>query len=352
MEKKVTIQGVADAAGVSRGTVDRVLHGRSYVDEAVRRRVLEAIQALGYTPARSRALPPTPGRPVRLGIVIPTWSNYFNHQIAQGVADAKRDFGPLGMEIAERLCTTDLPSETLQMVEELLAEGVDGLALAAQDSAVLSARLTALAGEGFPVILYNADFTDCPRLLYLGPDVRKTGRVAGELMSRLVSPEATLLVALGSREIFAHRERMEGFVDGLAARGVARRQVRTVQTYNDYIAFQRLSAELAEDERVGGVYLANDTVVGCVEALEVLGLVGKVHVICHDLTAHAQAFLRDRKIDFVIDQDIRRESYLALRLLREHLQAPGAALHCGEFDAIPIYCTESLRSEEPNPTER
>ena len=48
MGKKATIQMVADLAGVSRGTVDRVLNNRSYVRADVRERVLDAIRETGY----------------------------------------------------------------------------------------------------------------------------------------------------------------------------------------------------------------------------------------------------------------------------------------------------------------
>ena len=44
MGSKPTIQTVAQMAGVSRGTVDRVLNGRAHVREDVRLRVLEAIR--------------------------------------------------------------------------------------------------------------------------------------------------------------------------------------------------------------------------------------------------------------------------------------------------------------------
>ena len=48
MGSKPTIQTVAQMAGVSRGTVDRVLNGRAHVREDVRLRVLEAIRQSGY----------------------------------------------------------------------------------------------------------------------------------------------------------------------------------------------------------------------------------------------------------------------------------------------------------------
>ena len=50
--KRPTIQMVAELAGVSRGTVDRVLNGRSYVSAPVRQRVLAAIQETGFVSCR------------------------------------------------------------------------------------------------------------------------------------------------------------------------------------------------------------------------------------------------------------------------------------------------------------
>ena len=52
MGKRPTIQMVAERAGVSRGTVDRVLNNRSYVKAEVRTRILAAMQELGYVSPR------------------------------------------------------------------------------------------------------------------------------------------------------------------------------------------------------------------------------------------------------------------------------------------------------------
>lgn len=48
--KKITIKDVANAAGVSKGTVDRVVHNRGEVSKESRERVLRVINELGYTP--------------------------------------------------------------------------------------------------------------------------------------------------------------------------------------------------------------------------------------------------------------------------------------------------------------
>ena len=46
----VTINDVAKAAGVSKGTVDRVIHNRGEVSEKSRKKVLKVIEELGYKP--------------------------------------------------------------------------------------------------------------------------------------------------------------------------------------------------------------------------------------------------------------------------------------------------------------
>lgn len=54
MGKWPTIKDVAERAGVSRGTVDRVINGRGRVYKPVHERVLKAVDELGYVPPREK----------------------------------------------------------------------------------------------------------------------------------------------------------------------------------------------------------------------------------------------------------------------------------------------------------
>ena len=51
---RTTIKMIAERAGVSIGTVDRVLHDRPYVKAEVRERVLRVMEELDYHPNRMR----------------------------------------------------------------------------------------------------------------------------------------------------------------------------------------------------------------------------------------------------------------------------------------------------------
>ena len=52
MKKRVTIDDVAEKAGVSRQTVSRAINGLNGISATTRDRVLEAVNYLGYRPSR------------------------------------------------------------------------------------------------------------------------------------------------------------------------------------------------------------------------------------------------------------------------------------------------------------
>ena len=109
-EKRPTIQTVAERAGVSRGTVDRVLNNRSYVSAEVRARILQAIEETGYVPVR-QARPKEESKdypPLRLGVLLPNWTGPFKTEVSAGIADARRELAPYHVEI--RVCVRDRPA--------------------------------------------------------------------------------------------------------------------------------------------------------------------------------------------------------------------------------------------------
>ena len=87
MNKRPTIQTVAERAGVSRGTVDRVLNNRSYVRADVRERVLDAIRETGYLSPREAhrqtADRPQNYSPVKLGVLLPNWAGPFREEVTR-----------------------------------------------------------------------------------------------------------------------------------------------------------------------------------------------------------------------------------------------------------------------------
>lgn len=101
----VTIRDVAKHAGVGVGTVSRVLNESESVSEQTRRKVLDAIDALNYSPnpiARRLSL----GRTMTIGVILPFFTNPSYVERLRGIesvlADSEYDLILFNAETAER----------------------------------------------------------------------------------------------------------------------------------------------------------------------------------------------------------------------------------------------------------
>ena len=86
-----TIKDIAEKAGVSRGTVDRVLHNRGRVDRDVAEKVMLIARELSYRPNRAGQALATKGRKRRIAVVLPSLTNPFFLDIKKGMEMAAEE---------------------------------------------------------------------------------------------------------------------------------------------------------------------------------------------------------------------------------------------------------------------
>ena len=345
MGSKPTIQTVAQMAGVSRGTVDRVLNGRAHVREDVRLRVLEAIRQSGYVSPRDthqrqfqQAYPP-----MKLGVLLPNWEGQFRTEVDEGIAQAQAELESTGIQILIRRCETDIPAEALKLLDELTEAGAAGLAVCAANDPSITARISALADEGIPCVTFNSDLPDSRRLCFVGQDIYKAGRIAGGLMSRCVPAGSQLLATVGNLKFDGHRQRLAGFRDRVRESGFPMEDLVVAETFNDYeTTFRVVTEAIDRHPRLRGIYMANLSVSGCAAAIEQAGKKGAIRLICHDLNESVRQLLLRGSIDFTIPQNLRQQGYGPLILLRDVLRrkaAPDAARFNRQID---IVCSDNL----------
>ena len=126
-----TIADVARLAGVSTGTVSRVINGAENVTPDTRMRVNQAIATLDYEPNfQARSL--RSKRTGSIALAIPELSNYFWTTIARGVQDASQAKGYHVL-----ICnTTGRPSSYLRYLEQMVSR-VDGMILSRRSERVV-----------------------------------------------------------------------------------------------------------------------------------------------------------------------------------------------------------------------
>ncbi len=345
MGSRPTIQMVAELAGVSRGTVDRVLNDRPHVNEEVRRRVLEAMRELGYISPREayRRQAETALRPLTLGVLLPNWEGQFRAEVTEGVRQACEELEESKVRVLVRRCETDLPQEAVELLEAMEADGAEGFAVCAVNDPAIQGWIAARTGAGVPCVTFNSDLPESGRLCFVGQDIRQAGRVAAGLLYKCVDRQGPVLATAGNLKFDGHRQRLDGFRERMGELGLPEEQVIVRETYNDYeTTLQVVSEVLAERPELRGVYMANFSVSGCCAAIQRAGRTGQVHVVCHDINETVRQLVRAGAVDFTIPQDLRRQGYAPLLLLRDLLRKKKPLGTERSQGQINILCAENL----------
>ena len=88
----ITIKELAERTGVSRGTVDRVLHDRGRVSPEVKDLVLRKAEEFGYQPNRAGKILAARKQPHKIGVLLPAEGNPFFIDVIKGMEDADREY--------------------------------------------------------------------------------------------------------------------------------------------------------------------------------------------------------------------------------------------------------------------
>ena len=152
MAKKATIDDIARLAGVSRGTVSRVLNRRPDVERETRARVLRVIEEQGYAPSMAAA-GLAGGRTRLIGAIVPVFTWPVLADLVRGITDILKQ-----AEYELVLYTfddEDLTRDRSDVLNRLLATRLTAGLLAIYPGALFSEQLTEMYRQGTPVVIID-----------------------------------------------------------------------------------------------------------------------------------------------------------------------------------------------------
>jgi LacI family transcriptional regulator len=328
--KRPTIEDVARLAGVSTVSVSRVLNNRSTVRERTRQNVRRAILELGYVPNPAAQMLRT-NRSNMIGCVISDLGNNANAVIVQA---AERRLNAEGNLLVTACSDMDDQHEA-QLIELLRHRGVDGLIIQPADEKSVIMQ-DAVAEAGIPVVIIDRDIPVAgDRVLFNHYDaMREVTQYLLDLGHRdiaIIASEATTRPS---------RERIRGFVDELAARGVESRPNRIFQ--GSHLAEHSYNAAMTvmstTPRPTALIAAGNLLMVGAIKALQTLKISIPDHVSFVGADDIDIATLLDPQIT-VVDRDLSALGRIAAEVLIRRL---GAIQHAG-FETITLPSRVILR---------
>ena len=203
------IKDIAELAGVSRGTVDRVLNNRSGVSPQTAEKIKEIAKALDYRPNKAGLALAAQKKKNKIGIVLFSKNNPFFDEVSEGVQAKARELADYGVTTLTRRVEFDLAAQ-LAAIDELLDEGIHGLLLAPYNHPAIQEKIDELVDRGIPVVTVNTDIFSSKRMAYVGSDYICGGRTAAGLLALMTEGETELGIITGSRNVLCHSERIRG----------------------------------------------------------------------------------------------------------------------------------------------
>jgi LacI family transcriptional regulator len=309
--RKPTMTDVAREAGVSLSTVDRVLNGRGGVDTGKASRIVGVARRLKL----DRSLAQRPSRALRVAVLIQPPTNPFHWELRQGIDVASKLYADLNLQFLVHHVDPNQPAKIAALIQSQTAR-CNGLIVTVPDHPLVAAALREASAQ-IPVVTLADDVADSGRAAYVGPDDQRAGRIAGDLMGRLLRPNGGhVVMIIGLAELRGHREREAGF-RGVLAEFYPETAISEVIESREEQDRAGLIAHraFAADPEIRGFYLCTTGAQQLVQSLQRLDKHGRIALIVHELTDSRRALLRQRAIDAVIDQNPALEVQVAVETI-------------------------------------
>lgn len=268
-----TVNDVARLAGVSKGTVSKVLNGKAGIRAETREQVEEAARQLGYRP-NLQALSLMEGRTGTVGLLTHDLEGRFCLPILMGAEDALGS-GKLSVFLCD--ARGDAIREQYHL-EALLARRVDGLIVVGDKAA----PRPSLGDLPVPVVYASGPSLD-PRDTSVVTDDVQAGRIGAE---HLVGIGRSKIAYVGGDPSYAgaHR-RAEGVVSYLAEQGLELVIPPMFGSWSETWGYQATRQVLTRAAEIDAIMCGNDQIArGVMDALREHGLrvPDDVAVLGHD----------------------------------------------------------------------
>jgi LacI family transcriptional regulator len=319
----VTIKEIAAAAGVSRGTVDRVLHNRKDVNPEVAQQVRELSDKMGYIPNRAGKMLAARKQQIRFGCMLPDIGNPFFDKVIEGFKRAAAELKDYGIKV-DIIHLRGFNAQThIDAIRKMAAAGYSGMCLTTLDVPEIQQEIYTITQNGIPVVSVNTDIPDSGRICYVGTDYIKAGRTAAGMLSLISKNEQKILIISGSFHIRGHNERIKGFRMGLEEHNVPYSIVNTVEAFDDNDDSYKLTRNtLLEHPEITSIFVVAGGVPGAYRAVKELDR-RSIYILAFDELPEIRHAVKEGGIGFTICQEPEMQGYVGVMRLFSWLMEEG-----------------------------
>ncbi|MEX0289996.1 MAG: substrate-binding domain-containing protein [Flavobacteriaceae bacterium] len=316
-KKKYTIKDIARLAGVSKGTVDRVLHKRGRVSQKAFEKVDAVLKRIDYQPnpiARNLktnkvyticALLPDPE-------IDPYWS-----PALEGIHQAEKEFTNFGVTVEAFFYHPYNEASFVAVAQKALQSEPDALLMAPLFHNESLNVFRKCVETNVVVASFNNTIDPLNNENFIGQDLYQSGRVAASLIHKMIGKDASVCVVHINVE--PHMLQKEnGFMSYFQDKCSGEIDLFTHQLSTDGVLpfKEQVQHLIKENQDLSAIFVTNSKAHLLIEALHESG--NNYVVVGYDLLKENINYIKNGAIDFLIHQKPKRQAYLGVGQLAEH----------------------------------
>ncbi|MCG2459308.1 LacI family DNA-binding transcriptional regulator [Flavobacteriaceae bacterium F89] len=316
-KKKYTIKDIAQLAGVSKGTVDRVLHNRGKVSKTSLERVEKVLKETEYCPnPMARNL--KKNMEYRVCVLFPDYNlDPYWTPAHKGIEVALSEFRPFGITVEEYLYDPMNKCSFAKKSEEVLKTRPDALVMAPlfhSESIVVVRTCKELM---IRLALFNNYIDEFDTENFIGQDLYQTGQVGGGLIDKLTQNGAGIAVVHINEEWHMVQKEL-GFKDYFRKKGIKPERIITwnFDSSDCQIFKKEVNYFIENNPSVKAIFVTNSKAFLLADVLAELNR--EIRIVGYDLLEQNVKHLQNGRIDFLLHQNPQRQAYLSVRYLTEH----------------------------------
>ncbi len=344
MTKNIRILDIAKKAGVSIGTVDRVLHQRGEVSLDTKTKILQIIDEFNYKPnilASSLASK----KIITLASLIPRSSgkDSFWTKPQEGIAKAVAQLTPYGIRLQEFHFRLEDPESFLKESIKLLAIKPDCVLLAPWGKRESLEFTTILDQKSIPYVFIDSNLKDSNPISFIVQDSVQSGYVAAKLVDYGISPNSNIIMIHITKDLQNANHlllREEGFLTYFET--VAQKSHRIIKmevSADELETAKSLNTSISKIDSIDAVFVTNSKVHLVTRLFN--NMPDRPKIIGYDLIPKNIELLKQGKIDFLLNQNPEKQGFEAVNLLFDQLVRK-EIVKKANYTSIDIITAENL----------
>jgi len=314
--QNIRIKDIARRAGVSSGTVDRVLHHRGEVSPETKEKVLKIIEELEYSP-NLLASTLASSRTHSVAVLIPAASkeNPFWAEHLRGIQRAGVELAPYGFKLDVYPFSMADTLDFRKKSDDLLESQPDSILIAPVFYRESVHFLGKCREKGIPFALIDTPIDQFEYLSFIGQNSCQSGAVGAKLLSmKAITNGQYLIFNITHEKDQLHHlsDREKGFRLFFENRG-SKIRILTFDVHDgDTNTIRDTLIKYQKDpDTLSGIFVTGSKVNRVAEALEELNM-PDVCLVGYDLIKDNLDYLRRDVIDFLICQQPEEQAYLGV----------------------------------------